>query len=109
MDNTGLIIAISAAFMLFFALGWGVRMIYGRLRRMHASNTPELNDVTARLHEAEDQRDQVVKYLEHRERELLNKISQTEAELKAAMEGLGTARQEVGVLHQELERLREPR
>ena len=55
------------------------------------------------LHDAEEMRDQAVTYLQHREAELSGQLSQTEAELKAAMEGLREARHEVSELRNFIE------
>ena len=46
------------------------------------------------LHEAEETRDQAITYLQQREAEITNQLSQTEAELRAAMDGLRDARHE---------------
>lgn len=105
MDKTELITAISAAFMIFFALGWIARMGYGKLRRINSTNVDEIDDLATRLHDAEEQRDEAVTYLHQRERELINKASQAEAELDAAMQGLGSARREAGALRRELDEL----
>jgi hypothetical protein len=42
-------------------------------------------------------------YIQQREYELTNQLTQAEAELSAAMEGLGAARREVGDLQSQLE------
>jgi prophage endopeptidase len=105
MDKNELITAISAAFMIFFVLGWIARMGYGRLRRINSSNVDEIDDLATRLHDAEEQRDEAVTYLHVRERELTNKAAQAEAELDAAMQGLGSARREAGALRRELDEL----
>jgi len=107
MDKNELIIAISLAFMIFFALGWIARMGYGKLRRVNSTNVDEIDDLATRLHEAEEQRDETVAYLHHRERELTNQASQAEAELDAAMQGLGSARREAEALRRELDDLRQ--
>ena len=105
MDKNELITTISAAFMIFFALGWVAQMGYGRLRRINSTNVDEIDDLATRLHEAEEQRDESVTYLHQRERELINKVAQAEAELDAAMQGLGSARREAGALRRELDEL----
>ena len=105
MDKNELITAISAAFMIFFVLGWIARMGYGRLRRINSNNVDEIDDLATRLHDAEEQRDEAVTYLHVRERELTNKAAQAEAELDAAMQGLGSARREAGALRRELDEL----
>ena len=57
------------------------------------------------LHEAEETRDQALVYLERREAELTNKLNQTEAELRAAMDGLRDARTESEELRSYIERV----
>lgn len=79
-------------------------MGYSRLRRINSNNVDEIDDLAARLHEAEEQRDETVTYLHQRERELINQASQAQAELEAAMQGLGSARREAESLRQELEK-----
>ena len=49
---------------------------------------------------------QAITYLQQREAELTNQISQTEAELAAAMDGLRDARHEAEELRSQLERAR---
>ena len=56
------------------------------------------------LHDAEETRDQAITYLQQREAELTNQLSQTEAELNAAMDGLRDARQDAEELRGMLER-----
>lgn len=102
MDKNELITAISTAFMIFFILGWVARMGYGRLRRINSTNVDEIDDLATRLHDAEEQRDEAVTYLHQRERELVNKAAQAEAELDAAMQGLGSARRETEALRRQL-------
>ena len=55
------------------------------------------------LHEAEETRDQAITYLQQREAELANQLTQTEAELRAAMDGLRAAREEIEALRARLE------
>ena len=57
------------------------------------------------LHEAEETRDQAIIYLEQREAELSNHITQTEAELRAAMDGLRDARREAEEMRTYIERM----
>ena len=56
----------------------------------------EIDDLTNRLYEMEHAKDAAVSQLKEREWELTNKISQLEAELSAAMEGLGAEYLESG-------------
>lgn len=64
----------------------------------------DLDEMAQQLHEAEEQRDQAVAYFQQREAEITNQLSQTEAELNAAMDGLREARQEAEELRSYIER-----
>lgn len=103
MDRTELVIIISIAFFATFLAGWVARWIYSRLNAINSVNVTEIDDLANRLHEAEEARDQAMTYIQQREWELTNQLTQTEAELRAAMEGLGAARREVGELQAKLE------
>ena len=103
MNRTELVIIISVAFFLTFLAGWVLRWAYGRLNAVNSVNVPEIDDLANRLHEAEEARDQAMTYIQQREWELTNQLTQTEAELKAAMEGLGEARRQVGELQAQVE------
>ena len=56
------------------------------------------------VHEDEEMRDKAIAYMEQRETDINNKLSQTEAELGAAMEGLRVARTEAEELRSYIER-----
>ena len=83
---------ISAAIVLFFAflLGWLSRWLLQRLNMVSEKDLNELNKISAALHEAEQNNEQS----RNRQLELNKKISQLEAELAAAMDGLRFARLE---------------
>ena len=57
------------------------------------------------LHEAEETRDQAITYLQQREAELTNQLSQADAELQATMDGLRDARHEAEELRNHIEKL----
>ena len=84
---------ISAAIVLFFAflLGWLSRWLLQRLNMVSEKDLNELNKISAALHEAEQNNEQS----RNRQLELNKKISQLEAELAAAMDGLRSARLEM--------------
>lgn len=103
MNRTELVIVISLAFFATFLAGWVLRWAYGRLNAVNSVNVTEIDDLANRLHEAEEARDQAMTYIQQREWELTNQLAQTEAELKAAMEGLGDARRQVGELQARLD------
>jgi prophage endopeptidase len=106
MNRTELIVVITVAFFLTFLAGWLLRWAYGRLNSVNSVNVTEIDDLANRLHEAEEARDQAMTYIQQREWELTSQLSQSEAELNAAMEGLGAARREAGELQEQLETAR---
>ena len=58
------------------------------------------------MSDAEETRDQAIIYLQQREAELTNQLTQTEAELRATMDGLRDARREAAELRAQAERQR---
>tara|TARA_Y100000766_G_scaffold274640_1_gene276851 strand:+ start:733 stop:1044 length:312 start_codon:yes stop_codon:yes gene_type:complete len=87
---------ISAAIVLFltFLLGWLSRWLLQRLNMVSEKDLNDLNKISAALLEAEEGNEKA----RNRELELDKKISQLEAELKAAMDGLRAARLETDEL-----------
>ena len=83
---------ISAAIVLFltFFLGWLSRWLIQRLNMVSEKDLKDLNKISAALLEAEEDNEKA----KNREFELNKKISQLEAELEAAMDGLRSARVE---------------
>lgn len=105
MNRNEFVIATAIVLMLAFTLGWFAHLVVQRLRRVSAADMGELEKLAQALHEAEETRDQAVVYLEQREAELQNQIAQTEAELRAAMEGLRDARHEAEEMRAYIERM----
>ena len=104
MNRTEFIIAITIILIIAFALGWFANWLVHRLTRVSDADVNELESLAASLHEAEELRDQAITYIEQRESELTTQLSQTEAELHAAMEGLREARSENDHLRSKLEK-----
>jgi prophage endopeptidase len=104
MNRTEFIIAITIILIIAFALGWFANWLVHRLTRVSDADVNELESLAASLHEAEELRDQAITYIEQRENELTTQLSQTEAELRAAMEGLREARSENDHLRSRLEK-----
>lgn len=94
MNRTELIFGMAIILFVAFALGWFAYWLMHRFTRVPGADTTELERLAQALHEAEETRDEAIVYLQQREAELANRIAQTEAELRAAMEGLRTARSE---------------
>ena len=104
MNRTEFIIATAIILFVAFALGWFANWLVHRFIRVSHSDVGELDRMAQELHEAEETRDQAITYLQQREAELTNQLSQTEAELAATMEGLREARQEAEHMRAHIER-----
>jgi predicted nucleic acid-binding Zn-ribbon protein len=94
MSRTEFVIATAIILFVAFCLGWFANWLAHRFTRVAASDVAELERMSQELHEAEETRDQAITYLQQREAELTNQLTQTEAELRAAMDGLRDARHE---------------
>ena len=95
MNRTEFVIVTAIVLTLAFALGWFANWLVHRFTRVTQADLGELERMAHALHEAEETRDEAIAYLQGREAELTGRLGQTEAELEAAMEGLGEARREV--------------
>jgi hypothetical protein len=104
MNRTEFIVAIAAILFVAFILGWFSHWLITRFTRVSQSDVGELDKLAQSLHEAEESRDQAIAYLQQREAEMNNQMAQTEAELRAAMDGLREARHETEELRSYIER-----
>ena len=105
MNRTEFIAATAVILLLAFAAGWFTYWLLHRFTRVAGCDMAEMDRMAQSLHEAEEMRDQAIVYLESREGELMNQIAQTEAELRAAMEGLRDARHEAEEMRAYIERM----
>mgnify|MGYP003606908130 CR=1 FL=1 len=105
MNRTEFIAATAVILLLAFAAGWFTYWLLHRFTRVAGGDMAEMDRMAQSLHEAEEIRDQAIVYLESREGELMNQIAQTEAELRAAMEGLRDARHEAEEMRSYIERM----
>jgi hypothetical protein len=105
MNRTEFIIATTVILFGAFMLGWFTHWLLHRFTRVAGGDVAELDRLAQSLHDAEELRDQALVYIENREAELTNQIAQTEAELKAAMEGLRAARHEAEEMRAYIERM----
>ena len=103
MNRTEFIIATAVVLFVAFCLGWFANWLVHRFIRVSGSDVGELERLAQELHEAEETRDQAITYLQQREAEITNQLSQTEAELRAAMDGLREARREAEELRAYME------
>ena len=105
MSRSEFIIVTAIILFVAFMLGWFANWLIHRLSRVTQSEMGELDKMAQSLHEAEETRDQALIYVETRETELMNQIAQTEAELRAAMDGLRDARHEAEEMRAYIERM----
>ncbi|MFN7222839.1 MAG: hypothetical protein ACK4MS_02330 [Paracoccaceae bacterium] len=105
MNRTEFIIVTAIILMAAFAMGWFAHWVMHRFARVAGGDMGEMDRLATMLHEAEETRDQAIIYLEQREAELINQITQTEAELRAAMGGLRDARHEAEEMRAYIERM----
>lgn len=105
MNRMQLTIATAVILLLAFAFGWFAYWLLHRFTRVAGGDVAEMDRLAQALHEAEEARDQAIMYLEQREAELMGQIAQTEAELKATMEGLREARSETDEMRNYIERI----
>ena len=104
MNREEFIIATAGILFVAFCLGWFASWLINRFTRVTKSDIDDLDRMAQSLHEAEETRDQAITYLQQREAEMTNQLSQTEAELRAAMDGLREARREAEELRGYIER-----
>ncbi|MBT8459549.1 MAG: hypothetical protein HKP37_01585 [Boseongicola sp.] len=104
MNGTEFIFATAAILFVAFMAGWFAHWLISRITRVTRSDMDDLDRMAQELHQAEEERDQAVTYMQQREAELSNRMTQTEAELNAAMEGLRNARAETEDLRGFIER-----
>ena len=104
MNGTEFIFATAAILFVAFMAGWFAHWLISRITRVTRSDMDDLDRMAQELHHAEEARDQAVTYMQQREAELSNRMTQTEAELNAAMEGLRNARAEAEELRSYIDR-----
>jgi len=105
MNRTEFIIATAIILFVAFILGWFAHWLIHRFMRVSQSEMGELDKMAQQLHDAEEQRDQAVTYYQQRESEMENQVAQTEAELRAAMDGLRDARHEAEEMRAYIDRI----
>ncbi len=105
MNRTEFIVVTAIILFVAFALGWFAYWLLHRFTRVSQADMGELERMAQALHEAEETRDQAIAYIQDREAELSNQIAQTEAELRAAMDGLRDARHEAEEMRTYIEKV----
>lgn len=104
MNRIEFVIATAIVLFVAFMLGWFAYWLLHRLTRVNVSDIGEIDRMAQSLHEAEEAREEAITYMQQREAELTNQLTQTEAELRAAMDGLRDARREAEELRNQVER-----
>ena len=107
MDQTQLTIVIAAGLFIAILLGWCLRWIFNLLNPP-APPEPKADSEWAEYAKAcEADRDAAQARLAEVERDLGARLNQANAELQAAMDGLGDARRESDAIRAELAALKE--
>jgi hypothetical protein len=106
MNRIEFVIVIAIILFVAFVLGWLAHWLVARFNQVSSADLNEMESLAKALHDAEETRDQAIAYLQQREAELTGQLSQTEAELRAAMDGLREARHETEELRVYIERNR---
>jgi len=105
MNRTEFVVATGIILFVAFCLGWFASWLVHRFRPVTGADMGELERMAHELHEAEETRDEAIAYLQSRETELTSRLNQTEAELRATMDGLRDARHEAEDLRRYIERI----
>jgi len=103
LNRTEFIIVTAIILFVAFALGWFAHWLVHRFSKVSGTDMNELDKMAQALHEAEETRDDAITYMQQREAELISKLHQSEAETKAAMEGLRSVREEAEELRAYIE------
>ena len=103
MSRLAFILVTAMVLFLAFALGWAAHWLVQRFTRVSHVDLNEIEGMAQALHEAEEMRDQAIAYLDAREAELSRELSQTQAELSAAMDALRNARHDADTLRRQLQ------
>ena len=107
MNRIEFIIATAIILFVTFLVGWFAHWLLHRFSRVAQSDITQLERMAGELNDAEEARDSAVTYMQQREADLSNQMTQIEAELKAAMDGLHTARLENENLQSQLQKAQE--
>ncbi len=105
MDRTNLTLTIAAALFAAILIGWGLRWVYNLLNPPSPPAPVADSEWAEYAKSCEAERDVAQARVEEVERSLSNQLTQAQAELTAAMEGLGDARREAGALRDQLDQL----
>ena len=105
MNRTEFIIATAIILFVAFLFGWFAHWLVHRFTRITQGEMGEVDKLAQQLSEVEESRDEAIAWFQEREAKMENQLAQTEAELRAAMEGLREARAEAEELRAYVERM----
>ena len=106
MNRTELTLLLTAVLLAAVLTGWFLHWGFTRINRLSLSGGGSGNDLAARLHAAEEAQAEAIRDRDRTAAEYNNRLRETEAELAAAMDGLGAARRELEELRSQNEALR---
>ena len=105
MNLTQFVLTTTIILLLAFALGWMAHWALHRFSRKAGENLSEMDSLAQALHQAEETRDEAIRYIETREDELQSEINDLQAELKATKAALHELRQSEAEMRQYIERM----
>jgi len=108
MNRLEFIVAVAVILFVTFVLGWLAHWLVAKFGRVSGADLDEMEDMARALHDAEETRDRAIDDSRRREAELTNRLGQTEAELRAAMDGLRDARRDAEELRGYIEQASQP-
>lgn len=106
MDRTELTLMAAAALLVAIAIGWGLRWVYDLLNPPPPPEPIADSEWAEYAKACEAAREAALAHVGEVERELGNRLTQMQAELDAAMEGLGEARRQADYYESELQSFR---
>lgn len=98
MNRTELTLIIAGTFLAAVLLGWILRWGFTRINQASLNSPKMSNELAARAHAAEEARDEALADRDRTIADFQNRYRELEAELAAAMDGLGNARREADQL-----------
>ncbi|MEO0911624.1 MAG: hypothetical protein AAFY59_01325 [Pseudomonadota bacterium] len=105
MDRSSLTLTIAIALFIAILIGWALRWVYNLLNPPPPPEPIADSEWAEYAKACEAARDETYAKAADMERNLTNQITQMQAELTAAMEGLGDARREARALQEQLDQV----
>ena len=103
MNRTELTMIIAGGMVVALIAGWTLRWVFGLLNRPAPEEPIPETELEAQLREALEGKEAVEAKLASVEDDLSRKLSQTQAELSATMDGLRDARRQMNEMREQLE------